>query len=171
MTTGQMAAFGFGLVGAFALGVWTAPHITQPADRDATAVHETITVPEAPDAKPVTRAASPRRAAAAPAARAARTARVDLSTPALHERLKPVLNRGAKMELAAEGFHSAEQFATVAHAARNTEVPFVLLKHRVLNEGKSVAEAIRESKPAANAAHEADVAREQARSDIASIAG
>jgi len=81
-----------------------------------------------------------------------------------------VLNRGANMSLAAEGFRSAEQFATVAHAARNTDVPFVLLKHRVLNEGKSVAEAIRESKPAVNAAVEADLARAQARSDVASIA-
>jgi len=49
--------------------------------------------------------------------------------------------------------------------------PFLLLKHRVLNEGKSVADAIRESKPAVNAAVEASLARAQARSDIASIAG
>jgi hypothetical protein len=59
----------------------------------------------------------------------------------------------------------------VAHAARNTEVPFLLLKHRVLNEGKSVAQAISESKPTANAAVEAQLAQAQARSDIAAIAG
>ena len=47
----------------------------------------------------------------------------------------------------------------------------MLLKHRVLSEGKSVAEAIRESKPAVNAAIEANLAQAQARSDIASIAG
>ena len=82
-----------------------------------------------------------------------------------------MLNRGANMALAAEGFLSAEQFATVAHASRNTAVPFVLLKHRVLNEGKSVAAAIRESKPTADAAVEANLARAQARSDIAEIAG
>jgi hypothetical protein len=169
MTMGKMTALGLGFVGAFALGVWTSPHIMQRLDRDTSAAHETVTVPSSrADAEP----ASP--APAAPVTRRApveRTARVDVSAPALHERLKPVLNKGAKMDVAAEGFRSAEQFATVAHAARNTEVPFLLLKHRVLEEGKSVAEAIRESKPAANAAHEADVAREQARSDIAQIAG
>jgi hypothetical protein len=158
-----MAAIGFGLVGAFALGVWTGPHITKRAESAASAVHETVAVPgTASDAKPA-EARTVRKAVA-------REARVAVEAPALQQRLKPVLNRGANMSIAAEGFRSAEQFATVAHAARNTEVPFVLLKHRVLNEGKSVAEAIRESKPAVNAAVEANLARAQARSDIASIA-
>jgi len=168
MTMGKMTALGLGFVAAFALGVWTSPHIMQRVGHDTSAVHETVTVPEVPEATPVAPARTAKRSSAAPVAR---TARVDITAPALHERLKPVLNKGAKMDVAAEGFHSAEQFATVAHAARNTEVPFLLLKHRVLEEGKSVAEAIRESKPAVNAAHEADVAREQARSDIAQIAG
>jgi hypothetical protein len=164
MTIGKVTALSLGIVGGFALGVWTGPHITQRADQAASAVHQTVTVPSAQNEAP---AAAPRNTARAAAAR---TPRVDVSAPALHDRLKPVLNRGANMAIAAEGFRSAEQFATVAHAARNTEVPFVLLKHRVLNEGKSVAEAIRESKPAVNAAVQADLARAQARSDIASIA-
>ena len=165
MTSGQMTALGFGLVGAFALGVWTGPHITKRAESAASAVHETVAVPGAASETKPAEARTARRAAVA------REAHVAIEAPALQERLKPVLNRGANMSIAAEGFRSAEQFATVAHAARNTEVPFVLLKHRVLNEGKSVAEAIRESKPAVNAAVEADLARAQARSDIASIAG
>ena len=166
MTIGKMTALALGFVGCFALGVWTGPHIMNRADPTASAVHETVAVPGAQDeAQPASASRSSSRAAAA------RTARVDVSAPALQERLKPVLNRGANMSMAAEGFRSAEQFATVAHAARNTQVPFVLLKHRVLNEGKSVAEAIRESKPAVNAAVEANLARAQARSDIASIAG
>ena len=165
MTIGKMTALSLGIVGGFALGVWTGPHITQRAEQTVSAVHEAITIPGPKDeAKP---AAGPRSTRAV----VTRAARVDTSAPALQERLKPVLNRGANLSLAAEGFRSAEQFATVAHAARNTEVPFVLLKHRVLNEGKSVAEAIRESKPAANAAVEADLARAQARSDVASVAG
>ena len=166
MTMGKMTALGLGFVGAFALGVWTSPHIMQRVDRDASAVHETVTVPSSQAA------ATPAAEATATARRApvARTARVEVTAPALQERLKPVLNRGANMSVAAEGFKSAEQFATVAHAARNTDVPFLLLKHRVLSEGKSVAEAIRESKPAVNAAVEADLARAQARSDIAQIA-
>ena len=165
MTIGKMTALSLGLVGGFALGVWTGPHITERTDRDASAVHETVAVPGTPDATAADEGRSTRRAAAA------RTEPIDVSAPALHDRLKPVLNRGADMAIAAEGFRSAEQFATVAHAARNTEVPFVLLKHRVLNEGKSVAAAIRESKPDANAAVEANLARAQARSDIAEIAG
>ena len=165
MTIGKMTALGFGLVGAFALGVWTGPHITHRASDTASAVHETVAVPATPEEAAATDPARIARRAAA-----ARTARVDVAAPALHDRLKPVLNRGANMAMAAEGFRSAEQFATVAHAARNTSVPFLLLKHRVLNEGKTVAEAIRESKPAVNAAVEANLARAQARSDIASLA-
>jgi len=172
MTIGKMTALSLGLVGGFALGVWTGPHITERADRDASAVHDTVAIPGARDEATAAREArNSNRAAAARAAAAARTERVDVSAPALHDRLKPVLNRGADLAIAAEGFRSAEQFATIAHAARNTDVPFVLLKHRVLNEGKSVAAAIRESKPDANAAVEASLARAQARSDIASIAG
>jgi hypothetical protein len=95
---------------------------------------------------------------------------VALSTPELHERLKPVLNKGADMTIAAEGFRSAEEFAMVAHAARNTEVPFMVLKHRVLTEGKSLAKAIRESKPDIDANAEVRRARAEARSDLNDLA-
>jgi hypothetical protein len=161
MTIGKMTALGLALVGTFALGVWTGPHI----------VERSANVAAADDASVVWGSGVPDEPAPSVRTAPATTARVDVSAPALHDRLKPVLNRGANMAIAAEGFRNAEQFATIAHAARNTEVPFVLLKHRVLNEGKSVAEAIRESKPAVNAAVEANLARAQARSDIASIAG
>ena len=173
MTMGKMTALAFGLVGGFALGVWTGPHLMQRPDRDESAVHQTVAVPEAEHPRDVILEAKQARAARAAAARAAaaRTAHVNVDAPALQQRLKPVLNRGANMAVAADGFRSAEQFATVAHAARNTEVPFMVLKHRVLNEGKSLAQAIRESKPAIDAANEASQARAQARSDIAAIAG
>ena len=175
MMIGKMTALAFGLVGGFALGVWTGPHLVQRADRAESAGHQTVVVPDAEHPRDAVLEAKQARAARAAAARtaAARTARVnvDVDAPALQERLKPVLNRGANMTLAAEGFRSAEQFATVAHASRNTEVPFVLLKHRVLNEGKSVADAIRESKPAVDAGVEANLARAQAQSDIVAIGG
>ena len=166
MTFGKMTALSLGFVGAFALGVWTGPHIVQ-RSADATVAADDASMIWGSGLPPETETASNATAARAAAA----TARVDVSAPDLQERLKPVLNRGANMALAAEGFRSAEQFATVAHASRNTQVPFVLLKHRVINEGKSVADAIRESKPAVNAAVEANLARAQARSDIAQIAG
>jgi hypothetical protein len=73
------------------------------------------------------------------------------------------------MTMAAEGFRDAEQFAMVAHAARNTQVPFVLLKHRVLNEGQTLSDAIRASKPDVDGTSETNRARTQARSDIAAI--
>ena len=169
MTGGKMTALGLALAGAFALGVWTGPEITQSAaDRDSASVSDDTGIVPGADSLPADSGA-PARASRAEAV--ARAERVDISMPELQARLKPVLNRGANMALAAEGFSSAEQFAMVAHAARNTEVPFLLLKHRVLNEGKSVAQAIRESKPAANAAVEAQLAQAQARSDIASVAG
>ena len=168
MTMGKMTALAFGLVGGFALGVWTGPHLMQRPDRDESAVHQTVAVPEAEHPRDVILESKQARAARAAAAR---TAHVNVDAPALQQRLKPVLNRGANMAVAADGFRSAEQFATVAHAARNTEVPFMVLKHRVLNEGKSLAQAIRESKPAIDATNEARQARAQARSDIAAIAG
>ena len=121
-----------------------------------------------PAAPVVEKAPARRRAARASDAESA-VATLPASTPALHDRLKPVLNRGTKIEIAAEGFRSAEQFATVAYAARNTEVPFMVLKHRVLDEGKTLAAAIRESKPGVNAAAEVVRAREAARHDISTL--
>src|SRR5690348_7874798 len=88
MTTGKMTAICLGFVGCFALGVWTGPHITQRADETASAVHETVAVPPAQDEAKATDAV--RSARRAPAAR---TASVDVSAPALQDRLKPVLNR------------------------------------------------------------------------------
>ena len=95
---------------------------------------------------------------------------IPVSAPELHARMKPVLARGTKLPLAVEGFTSAEQFATLAHAARNTQVPFILLKHRVLTEGQSLEEAIRASKPDIDATTEvAARATSEARADIAAL--
>ena len=64
-------------------------------------------------------------------------------------------------------------FATVAHAAKNTSVPFMVLKHRVLNEKRpleqSMADAIREFKPELNAKAEVAKAQREARQDVADI--
>jgi hypothetical protein len=75
------------------------------------------------------------------------------------------------MEVAAEGFRSAEQFAMVAHAARNTGVPFMVLKDRVLNDGRTLADAIRESKPEVDAKAEVARAEAAAKSDLEAVAG
>jgi hypothetical protein len=100
-------------------------------------------------------------------ARAAKA--VPATEPRLQDALKPVLNRGTKMDIAAAGFSSGEQFATVAHAARNTNVPFVVLKHHVLDEGRSLADAIHQYRPELDARAEVARARLNARSDLAGI--
>jgi hypothetical protein len=91
--------------------------------------------------------------------------------PELQQRLKPLLNQGANMEVASREFKDGEQFATVAHAARNTEIPFMVLKHRVVDEGKSLADAIQEFKPELDPKAEAARARAEAKSDVAAIKG
>ena len=164
MTFGKGVALIGGFVGAFTLGVITAPYLTD----DGTVQTFTVAAPEEPVEAPAP--AAPRKAPAARAAARATAPAIAPSATELHEQLKPLLNKGSDMTMAADGFRSAEQFAAVAHAARNTQIPFVLLKHRVLTEGKSLAAAIRESKPEMNAEVEANRATAEARSDLARLA-
>lgn len=163
MSTVKTLALTAGLAGAIAAGVWGVPRLM---DRMDTADEPRVQV-EATEAPAPAKAPAARRRPAA----VNRVAALPASTPELHERLKPVLNRGTKVAIAAEGFRSAEQFATVAYAARNTEVPFMVLKHRVLEEGKSLTAAIRESKPDVNVTAEVRRARAAAREDISAIVG
>lgn len=162
MTTGRALMLA---IATFGLGVWVGPHLSGGApERPEVSQQATVEVPppvETPPAAPVRR----------PAARRATRPAIAATSADLRARLQPVLNKGTNMDVAAQGFRDGEHFATLAHAARNTEVPFVLLKHRVLNEGKSLAAAIRESKPAIDAAVQADLAVAQARADIATIQG
>lgn len=169
MTAGTATLLTVGLVGAFGLGVAVGPSITQRNMNapDLDPVAATTPAPAPVEARPAPRA----RPVADRAEDRAREERVVIaaSTPEVHERLKNVLNRGTKMDVAAEGFVDAEQFATVAHASRNTEVPFMVLKHRILNEKQSLEEAIRASKPNLDAKAEVAKARTAARSDLSSI--
>ena len=166
MTIAKASLLAIGFIGAVALGVAIGPSLTQHDTAVIAPPAAEIAQPAAtPASKPLIRA--PRTPGTTRSV--ARAAAIPASTPELHTRLKPVLNRGANMTVAAEGFRDAEQFATVAHAARNTQVPFMLLKHRVLNEGQTLSAAIRSLKPDADAASEANRARTEARSDIAVI--
>jgi hypothetical protein len=165
MTFGKGATLVAGFVGAMALGVWIGPYLT-----DGGAIATRTSSVSRPDSPNTTAKGRQPASATRVTTRAARPV-IAPSTTELHTHLKPLLNRGADMAVAAEGFRNAEQFATVAHAARNTDVPFMLLKHRVLNEGKTLAAAIRESKPDINAEIEATRARAEARSDLAKLAG
>lgn len=182
MRTGKTSAATLGLVGGLALGAWIGSEMTQmrgvntpePAAVTSQAVEE-APAPAAP-AKPkrvarVTRAASGGAAVEAPAPESAPklVMTIPVSAPEFQARMKPVLARGTKLPMAVEGFSDAEQFAALARASRNTQVPFILLKHRVLTEGKSLEEAIRESKPDIDARVEALRAKGEARADILSL--
>ncbi|HEV3056679.1 MAG TPA: hypothetical protein VGY48_00465 [Vicinamibacterales bacterium] len=168
MKVGNALALTAGFVAAIALGVAIGPSLTDRARADRS---------PAVDAQPAVAGPAQPVAATSPQPRpkakktVAKTATISATRPDLYERLKPVLNRGANMSLAAEGFHDGAQFAAVAHAARNTDVPFVLLKHRVLKERQSLASAIRASRPDANAEREANRARMEAKSDVAALVG
>lgn len=183
MTVGKASALAAGFVGALALGVAIGPTVhdklSKTPTRD-TAVTESAPAPTPP--APAARA-SKRAVAAAPAkserARAPEplvpagppgsvsSVAVAVWEPELRERVQSVLNKGTKLELAAEDFRTTEEFVTVAHAARNTSVPFMVLKHRVLNEGRTLSDAIHEAKPDLDAKAEVARAREAAQADLA----
>jgi hypothetical protein len=163
MTTGKSTAVCLGLVSAFALGVWVGPYVT--GARDATSIAAVQPVPDAV-ASPVPQPSAAKTVAAAPQSVPA----VPASSADLQKRLKPVLNEGMNLTIAAKGFRDGEQFAAVAHASRNLGVPFMVLKHRVLEERKSLATAIRELKPDVDAVKEANRARILARADVAAAA-
>jgi hypothetical protein len=182
MTVGKTAALTAAFVGVFALGVAVGPSVRDrvwdghtraavpPAETIPTNTPASATPAKTPRARATTALGKP----AAPSSVTSRTAPspvVPASEPRLLARLKPVLNRGARMEVAAEGFRSAEEFATVAYAARNTEVPFMILKHRVLTEGRTLADAIHEAKPEVDAKAEVARAEAAAKSDIAALGG
>jgi len=181
MKTGKTSAAVLGLVGGLVLGAWIGGEMTSMSGDVAANSTPAVTTPAVEDtAAPVLPAkakrvrASARVASAAPAAVEPATApklvmTIPMSAPELHERMRPVMARGTKLPIAIEGFTSAEQFATLAHAARNTQVPFILLKHRVLTEGQSLEEAILASKPDIDAKTEALKAKGEARADILSL--
>jgi hypothetical protein len=185
MTLAKAAALTAGFLGAFAVGVAVGPSVQDrlsvestraavpPAETTATKASPQTAASTAPAKTPRARTtAAARETAPSNAVKAnAASSSVPLSEPRLHARLKPVLNRGARMDVAAEGFRSAEEFATVAHAARNTEVPFMVLKHRVLIDKRTLADAIHESKPEVDAKAEVARAVAAAKSDIATVGG
>jgi hypothetical protein len=186
MTVGKASALTAAFIGVFALGLALGPSVKNrladgksTAAAPATAATETAAASAPTQTRASTRRAGPTtRTTSAPKTSASTTSApvlpavtIAASEPRLHDRLRPVLNRGARMEVAAEGFESAEQFATVAHAARNTNLPFMVLKHRVLNEGRTLADAIHEAKPDLDAKAEVERAQAAARSDVAAITG
>ena len=154
-----------GVVGAFALGLAVGP-IVGARGRTASVAPEApppATVVSVPDKAPAPESAPVR--AAAPKLERVPTA----SAEPVQKQAKLLLNRGADVKKASEGFANGYQFMTVAYAARNTDIPFMVLKHRVLTEGKPLAAAIAELKPELDHVAEANRARAEARADLARI--
>jgi hypothetical protein len=85
------------------------------------------------------------------------------------KQLRPFLDKTVRTDGMAQGFERPEDFAAAVHAARNIRVSFAELKHQVVDEGKSLTAAIQAVKPTANASLEADLARSEARADLAAI--
>jgi hypothetical protein len=178
MTVGKAGWLTAGFVAVFALGVMTGPTIrddwsrmkTPEAAVAAPTVEKSAPVPvKAERPAPRARSSSARAHEAVATEKASNTVRtivVSVWEPELRDRAKAVLNPGARLEIATADFDSSEEFMTVAHAARNTKVPFMVLKDRVLNRGQSLAEAIREFKPELDAKAEVTRARAAARSDL-----
>jgi hypothetical protein len=176
MTVGKTSALVAGFVGALALGIAIGPAVQDRlVDRSESVITSDAPAPETAKAPAPVNAPAPvraRRERPAPAARtvppgAVETVAVDVWEPELRDRAQAVLNRGTRLEIAAQDFADAEEFMTVAHAARNTGVPFMVLKHRVVNEQQTLADAIRDSKPDLNAQAEVSRARAAARADLA----
>ena len=176
MTYGKGLALALGFVGATALGVAIGPYvIDHPAAHQSASADVRQADAPADVTKPAARAArmgNTTTASRGEMAAAAGTS-VTPASPELHAKLRPlfVFAGQPNMTGVSAGFRDAEQFAAVAHAARNTDIPFALLRHRVIEQDKSLEAAIRELKPDVNAAIEAELALAEARSDIAAIRG
>ena len=184
---GRTSSVIIGITGGVALGMWIASAMTIIEPDIVTGRPDRVVIQQtsAPVAAPVVEAPAIRtprvtRAAAttipladieeAPSADAPRLVMtIPVTAPELQSKIKPVLARGTRINLAVEGFSDAEQFATIAHAAKNTQVPFILLKHRVLTEHRSLADAIRASKPDLDAEAEVERARSAAKTDLAAL--
>ena len=171
MTVGKAGLLTTGVVAAFAVGVMTGPTIRDNWSR-MRAPQAAVAPPSIETSAPApvkaerpavrTRSSSSRTheaAAAKKPSNAIQRIEVSMWEPELRNRVKAVLNPGSRLEIAAADFDSSEQFVTTAYAARNTKVPFVLLKDRQVNQGQSLAEAIREFKPDLDAKAEVQRAR------------
>jgi len=175
MTLGKAGLITAGLVGVVALGIAAGPTIEKNWSRTDAPVAQAVEpgTPSPETAVPASHARptpphAHRVAAVKKESNAIETVAVSMWEPEFRDRVKAVLNRGAQPEIAAADFASAEQFMTVAHAAQNTQLPFMVLKDRVLNQGQSLAQAIHEFKPDLDARAEVTRATAAAREDLES---
>jgi hypothetical protein len=159
MTGAKTLGLVVGFVAALAIGFFARPYVMQWHDAN-------VAQPAVAQTASTSQPAVPARATDVTAKEKAQPI-----TAALSDRLHPLLNKGANMTLAAEGFHNGLQFAEVSHAAHNTGVPFVVLKDRVVRQHESLSHAIHAMNPKVNATLEANRAVSEARLDLAATRG
>lgn len=157
--------------GAFALGVWTGPYVTDSvsdrASRNEMAT-PVVQMDQAPIAEEAPRPTRVTRTVARPEANPFEPV-VTPTAPSVQRIAGAVLNEGTDVGMAADGFNDATLFVSTAYAAKNTGIPFMVLKHRMLKEGRTLSEAIRMSKPELDAVVEMERARTKARSVIGQV--
>jgi hypothetical protein len=162
-------------VGAIAATIWIATSATDRAPiADRTEQAATPATDVARTSQPAKKRATAKRAEAEEEVAAAEAPGPStvivpsylVTQPRIADRAQPLLQRGADVQLAAEGFRTPELFMAVAHASRNLEVPFVVLKHRVLTERMTLSKAIAATRPDVNAAEHASQAMAAARADV-----
>lgn len=166
MTILRTSALAAAMVASAAAGMWARPYVIGDKTADTPCGKTTLEQPASDATTARTDAAKPR--ATEPTAALSATSSEALITPAMKDRLRPLLAKGSDMSIYAEGFPSVERFAAVAHASHNTGVPFMMLKDRVVNQQMSLGHAIRSTKPGIDWKLEADRAEIEARSDVMS---
>lgn len=165
MTKNSKIWAGVFVVGVVAAGAYLA---YQSRLEDSTTVEQ---ITGASEVQPVETPARPVRRAPSATAAADRMDESPVTAMRVNEAVKPLLRSGTDMSMAAEGFDSQQQFVATAYAAKNLEVPFVLLKDRVTAQGRSLEAAIEELKPEANAKLEANRATAEAKAELARLRG
>ena len=174
MGPAKASALAAALFGSMMFGAWVGPYFTDRAQAFGAGDIHLISRPFEAPAPPAPKGPEPKthtdraHPAAVPSA-SAQTTKIPLDDPKLVKRLKPMLTDGADMDVVTSGFRNSEDLAATVHAARNTKVPFMVLKHEVVDEGRTLSAAIHDVKPTADASLEADLARSEARADLASI--
>jgi len=81
--------------------------------------------------------------------------------------VKPLLQPGTDLGVAASGFRTHQDFVAAAHAAKNLDIPFLVLKDKTVNKKMTLSAAIKSLKPSVNASAEASRATAEARADLA----
>jgi hypothetical protein len=154
---------------AFALGVWTSPYVTDSIREDRTEATSPVVQVDQPSAAAEASRPAPRltrRVVQTQTAANPFEPIMTASAPPVQQHAKSMLNEGTDVEMAAHGFTDATLFVSTVYAAKNTGIPFMVLKHRMLKEGHTLSDAIRLSKPELDAVVEMERARTKARAVV-----